>query len=272
MMIAPPSRTTGVGAKRRIGRGARSLIEVHVLRLADAGDDDVVLLRDRARVERRGLRHEIGQDEVRIACRDRDDALAVIRHDVQAEAQARAARDLADRLVERIAVELREPDAGVLEEPHTVRRGDHGLAAASDRDGLPPAGVAGVLVRLDDARGDDEVGVLDDLLGQARDPIGRDRPEVSPVGRISALGVDDPHAIHDRSQFLPLLRVGRRPMETDGDDDGDPFVRDAAAVQFVEHRRDEHVVGRGAGEVRYSDDGRGGARSRVRDRLAGQLV
>src|SRR4029079_18163782 len=94
-------------------------------------------------------------------------------HDVDAEPQARAPRDLADGLVERVAVDAAEAYGGILEEAHPVGRGDDTLAAAADGDGLPSARVARVLVRLDDARRDDQVRILGDLLGEGRHALRR---------------------------------------------------------------------------------------------------
>src|SRR4029079_15916850 len=136
--------------------------------MTDTGDHDVVLLRDRSRVQSRGLRREIREDRIRGARRDRDDAFAIIRHDVQAEAEARAASDLADRLVKWIALTLREAYARIFEKAHAVLGRDRGLAGAADRDRLAPARIAGVLVRLHDPGRDHEVRILHELLREAR--------------------------------------------------------------------------------------------------------
>src|SRR5581483_3668185 len=101
------------GREAQIGRGARGLIEVHVLWLADARDRDVVLLRDRARVQLLPDGDERAQHVVGRTRLDGDDALAIVRDHVDAEPQARAPSDLGDRLVEWIAVDLGEPHAGI---------------------------------------------------------------------------------------------------------------------------------------------------------------
>jgi len=105
--------------------------------MADSGDHDVVLLRYGPRVQGRGFLSEVGEYGVRPPRRDRDHALAIVGHDVEAKAEARAPRDLANRFVEWIPLDLGETDSGILEEAHAVRRCDHGLAGAPDGDGLP---------------------------------------------------------------------------------------------------------------------------------------
>ena len=211
--------------------------------MSNARDNDVVLPRDRPCVQSRRLRGEIGEDRVGIAGRDRDDALAIVRDDVQAETQTGATRDLADRLVEGIALDLREPHPGILEEAHSVRRRDHRLAGAADRDCLPTAGVARVLMRLDDTRRHDQVSVFHKLLREARDAVRRDRPEVGPHRGIAPVRVDDANAVDDRPELLALFGGRRLPVESYRDDDGDALVRDSARVQLVEEWRDEDRIG-----------------------------
>src|SRR2546426_11258321 len=111
----------------------------------------------------------------------RDHPLAVVGHHVQAEHEARAPRDLADRLVEGVAVDLRETHSGVFEEAHAVRRRDDRLAAAADCDGLSTAGPPGVLMRLDAARRHDEVGILHEHLRVAPDTLLWDRTKNGPL-------------------------------------------------------------------------------------------
>ena len=222
--------------------------------MSDARDNDVVLPRDRPRVQSRRLRGEIGEDRVGIAGRDRDDALAIVRDDVQAETQTGATRDLADRLVEGIALDLREPHPGILEEAHSVRRRNHRLAGAADRDRLPTAGVARVLMRLDDTRRHDQVSVFHKLLREARDAVRRDRPEVGPHRGITSVGIDDAHAVDNRAELLALLSVRRRAVEPDRHDHGDLRVGDAAGVQFIEERRNQDRIGGGTRQVGHRDD------------------
>ena len=83
--------------------------------------------------------------------------------------------------MEGIALELRQAHAGIEDEPQAVRCLDDGLAAAADRHGLPAAGPSGVLMRLDDARGKDEIGVGDALLHVAVHAKGWDHAEIGPM-------------------------------------------------------------------------------------------
>ena len=136
-------------------------------------------------------------------------------------------------------------------------RRDHGLAAATDGDGLASAGVPRVLVRLDDAGRDDDIGVLHDPLRGPWHAVRRDRAEIGPLRRIAAIRIDDAHAVDDAAELLALLSVGRRAVQTHGDDHHDAVIGDAAGVQLVEERRDEDVVGTVAREVGDGDD-RGG--------------
>src|SRR5438552_18874578 len=164
--------------------------------MTDSGDDDVVLLRDRARVQRRGLRDEVTGNGVGIPRGRRDYALAIVGYDVEAEPKAGAARDLAHRLVERVAFDLREAHTGVFEETHAVRRRDRRLAGAADRHGLAAPGISSVPVWLDDPGRDDELGLLDELLGRTRHVAGRDRAEVRSQRAAASIRVDGTHAGH----------------------------------------------------------------------------
>ena len=94
-------------SESQVGRRARCLIEVRVLRLTDAGDHDVVLLRDRARVQGRRLSCQLLEHTIRVPRRDGNDTVAIVRDDVETENQSRAPRELANCLVERVAFEFR---------------------------------------------------------------------------------------------------------------------------------------------------------------------
>ena len=207
------------------------------------GDHDVVLLRDRTRVEGCGLRDEIGEDSVGIAGRDRDDPLAIVGHDVQAKTKTRPARDLANGFVKWVAFDLGEAHPRVLQKAHAVGRRDHGLTAASDRDRLAATRVARVLMWLDYAGRHDQIRILDELLRETGDAVRRDRPEVGPHRGIAPVRVDDANAVDDRPELLALFGGRRLPVESDRDDDGDALVRDSARVQLVEEWRDEDRIG-----------------------------
>ena len=172
--------------------------------------------------------------------------------------------------MEWVALDFREPDSGILEEAHPVRRGDHRLPATPDRDRLAAARVPGVLVRLDDPRRDDQIGLLHELLRGAGDVIGRDRPKVGPHGGIAPVRIDDAHTIHDRAELVPFLRVRCRAMQTDRHDDRDLPVEDAPRIELVEERRDQHPVRRCAREIGHGDH-----RSRIRrlpNGVGGQIL
>ena len=161
--------------------------------------------------------------------------------------------------MEGIALDLREPHPGILEEAHSVRRRDHRLAGTPDRYGLAAPGISRVLVWLDNPSRDDEVRLLDELLRGARHVVGRNRPKVGPHRGIASVGVDDAHAVDDRAELVALLGVCRRAMQSDRHDDGDLRVGDAPCVQLAEERRDQHRVRRRACEVGHRDH-----RSRIR--------
>ena len=175
--------------------------------------------------------------------------------------------------MEWVAVDAAEPDAGILEEAHPVGRGDDRLPAAADGDGLAPAGVAGVLVGLDDARRDDQVGVLHDPLRGAWNAVGRDDAQVGPHPRVAAVRVRDPHPCgHGRAELLDLLGVGRGAVEADGDQDRDVRVGDAPGIQLVQERLHQDVVRTRAGQVGDRDDRARQARSRGAHRLGGEVT
>ena len=78
-------------------------------------------------------------------------------------------RSPADRLVERVALDAAQARAGVIHHLRAVGVGDHGLARCAHGHRLPPAGVARVLVRLDDAGGDEQVGLVGCAVHRERD-------------------------------------------------------------------------------------------------------
>src|SRR5207244_13191964 len=156
--------------------------------MPSSSDTHGVLLRVRARGQPRALNGELAEDGVGIPRGHRDDAFAIVGHDIQAEPKAGTARDLAHRLVERVAFDLREAYAGILEEAHSVRRRDHRLAGTPDRYGLAAPGISRVLVWLDNPSRDDEVRLLDELLRGARHVVGRNRPKVGPHRGIAPAG------------------------------------------------------------------------------------
>src|SRR5439155_11339852 len=131
---------------------------------------------------------------------------------------------------------------------------DDGLATAADRDGLSTAGPAGVLMRLNDARRHDEVGILHELLREARDAVRRDGTKIGPLRRIATIRVDDANTIDDRPKLLALLGIGRRAMQADADHHGDVSVRDPTGVELVEKGRNENRVRRCPREIGDRDD------------------
>jgi len=188
---------------------------------------------------------------------------------VDGEAQRRARGDLLEDLLERVALEAPELDAGLGDEDGPVRPGDGRLAGAADRHRLDTAGEAGVEVRLDDAHADDERRRGDAPVHEhRRSPRGG--AEVG-MRSLEALRVEDLDSPGDAlAEQRVALGGGRRRVQAAADGDGEARVGHAGGAELGEEALDDQRRRAGPRGIRDGDHDLA-CRSRRR-RLAGKLA
>ena len=132
----------------------------------------------------------------------------------------------------------------------------HGLDAGDARaDQLPAAGVAGHQVRLDQPRGDLQLGAHVPSVDPGGDPP-RGRPDQGmllhprAVVVLHAIGSGDLVAEH-----LPLLGRGAGPVQSGRDQDQDLLAGEPRLVKNPEHGTEDGAIGHGPGDVADQDAG-----------------
>ena len=192
--------------------------------------------------------------------------------DVDDEVAAGHTGDPRVLLVDRVAFEDAAIGPGVLEQRravpplHRLDRGDAGT------DQLAAARVAGHQMRLDQSRGNLQVGVQVARIDPGRDsPLGRtDERMLFQAGAVVVLDAVRAHDV--LAEHLDLLGRGAGPVQSRRDQEQDLVTRDACLVQHPEDRAEDRRVGHRPGDVAHQDAGAGSAAGHLAKRRRADRV
>jgi len=145
------------GGEEKIGGGAAGLVKVGVLGVTNPTNGNIILMGDGNFVDGPGKGDQPLKSLLRLASLHTQEAPVIIQNDVNDKAQAGTAGGLEDGLMERVACDAAQAGTGMVDEGRCMRAGDGLFSGRADGDCFAPTGVTGILMRLDDTGGDDEV-------------------------------------------------------------------------------------------------------------------
>ena len=220
------------GGKEQIRRRAAGLIDVGILRKAHPADGDIKLMRNGHLVNGFGKPHQLLERQQRIAGGHAQNAVFIIQHHVEDKAQTGPARGFVDRLAEGIALNASQPCGRVVDKGRPVGVSDQRFAGRSHRHRFAAARVPGVLMRLHNAGGDQQIRLHSRPMGGYRYPAGGNA-QIHQCRGVLRLVIDHTVPGGDVSaQLGDLFSRGRGAVHADAAQQGDILIMHAGLFQF----------------------------------------